>query len=391
MAEPFPTSTNASDIARLADRCVQCGLCLPHCPTYQLDRSEAESPRGRIAYMKALATGQILATDAGDRHLDHCLGCRRCESACPANVEYGDLLGLAREQQFVLRPPPFQLRLTAGLLAKPQLLGVAAVVGRLSGRLPTLPKAVKPEEAKANRNSNKVAIFNGCIANTYEANTRINLEKILNALGFSVAPASGQTCCGTAAASIGDSHTASKLTTANRSAFGQGITVLSLATGCHEQLSRSLIDQNKVVDALDFVFKHADKLKFKPAHKKIALHIPCSQSTIVKSDHSLRKLLTMIPSLDIVELPDHGCCGAAGLHMLAEPESANQLRVPLIEKIHETDVTELLSSNIGCRLHIANGLKIPVRHPIDFLAEHLARANVISVFSIKLSSKPSVR
>ena len=92
----------------------------------------------------------------------------------------------------------------------------------------------------------------------------------------------------------------------------------------------------------------------------------------MKSDDALRKLLAMIPALNIMELPDRGCCGAAGLHMLAEPERANQLRAPLIEKIHEAYVTELLSSNIGCRLHIANGLKIPVRHPIDFLAEHLA-------------------
>ena len=372
MAEPFPTSTNASDIARLADRCVQCGLCLPHCPTYQLDFSEAESPRGRIAYMKALATGQILATNAGDRHLDHCLGCRRCESACPANVEYGDLLGLAREEQFMRRQPPLQLRLMTWITANPRLLGVAAALGRLSGRLPALPNAAITRESETDNSANKVAIFNGCIANTYEANTRLNLEKILKVTGVSVDLGAGQTCCGTAAASIGDRKTADILAKKNRSAFGSGITVLSLATGCHEQLSRTLFDQSKVVDALDFIFKHADKLKFKPAHKKIALHIPCSQSTVVKSDDALRKLLAMIPALNIMELPDRGCCGAAGLHMLAEPERANQLRAPLIEKIHEAYVTELLSSNIGCRLHIANGLKIPVRHPIDFLAEHLA-------------------
>ena len=372
MAMPFPPSNNASDIARLADRCVQCGLCLPHCPTYQLDRSEAESPRGRIAYMKALAIGQIMASDAGDRHLDHCLGCRRCESACPANVEYGDLLALAREQQYLRKPPPYKFKLLAGVLAKPGLVRIAGALGRASGQLPTLPNTAVRNESRPADKTGKVAIFIGCIANAYEANTRLNLQKILNAQGFSVLPANGQTCCGTAATSLGDRRTACALAEKNRIAFDHGITVLSLATGCHEQLSRSLENQNTVIDALDFVSRRSGLLKFKAANKKIALHIPCSQSTVVKSDQAVRQLLAMIPGLEIQELPDRGCCGAAGLQMLAEPDRANRLRTPLIEKIHETDVTELLSSNIGCRLHIANGLKIPVRHPIDFLAEHLA-------------------
>ena len=111
MAKPFSPPNTASEMALLADRCVQCGLCLPHYPTYQLDRCETESPRGRIAYMKALALGQINASEVGDTHLDHCLGCRRCESACPANVEYGHLLGLAREQQYLRKSLPFKQKL----------------------------------------------------------------------------------------------------------------------------------------------------------------------------------------------------------------------------------------------------------------------------------------
>ena len=240
MATPFAPKKTATNIAQLADRCVQCGLCLPHCPTYQLDRSEAESPRGRIVYMKALATGLIAPTDKGDAHLDHCLGCRRCEAACPANVQYGDLLALAREQQYLRKQPPYQQRLIKQLLTRPQLLGIAGSLGRLSGRLPDLPKKIMPRPLSTSSSHKKVAIFIGCIANTYEANTRLNLERLLNALGFSVEPITQQTCCGTAAVHLGDTDMANGLAEKNRMAFNNNITVLSLATGCHEQLSRSL-------------------------------------------------------------------------------------------------------------------------------------------------------
>ena len=96
---PAPANGPGAGLVALADRCVQCGLCLPHCPTYQLDRHESESPRGRIAYARAVATGALAPTPVGDLHLDHCLGCRRCEPVCPAGVRYGELLVAARAAQ----------------------------------------------------------------------------------------------------------------------------------------------------------------------------------------------------------------------------------------------------------------------------------------------------
>jgi glycolate oxidase iron-sulfur subunit len=372
MTRPSKTPNMAQNMAQLADVCVQCGLCLPHCPTYELDRSEAESPRGRIAYMKALATGLLAPSDSGDAHLDHCLGCRRCEAACPANVEYGDLLALARAQQFLRELPPYKTKVLSNLLTKPALLDIAGSLARWTGRLPVLPKNNTPLLVPTGDTDKKVAIFVGCIAKTYETSTRLSLQRLLNAIGFSVEPVNDQTCCGTAALHLGDSETANVLVEKNRSAFADNITVLTLATGCHEQLSRSLQGQNKVVDALDFILQHSSNLKFKAVNKQIALHIPCSQSTVVKSDSATRTLLGMISQLDVYELADRSCCGAAGLHMLTDPQRADRLRAPLTEDIREACVTELLSANIGCRLHIANELKIPVRHPIDFLAEHLA-------------------
>src|SRR5471030_1897364 len=101
---PRPGSL-ADPLLALADRCVQCGLCLPSCPTYRLDRSETESPRGRIALARAFADGTLQPNPVADAHLDHCLGCRRCEAVCPAGVQFGELLFETRHRQRERRRP----------------------------------------------------------------------------------------------------------------------------------------------------------------------------------------------------------------------------------------------------------------------------------------------
>src|SRR5690606_9297715 len=118
------------EVVALADRCVQCGLCLPVCPAYTLDRLEPESPRGRIALARAWALGAVEPTPVGDLHLDHCLGCRNCEAVCPAGVEYGALLNLARVQQRARRRPNLRPRGAQWPVMRPRLLQI----GRASCR-----------------------------------------------------------------------------------------------------------------------------------------------------------------------------------------------------------------------------------------------------------------
>jgi glycolate oxidase iron-sulfur subunit len=363
-------ASDAQSLVTLADRCVQCGLCLPHCPTYQLDQTEAESPRGRIAYIKATASGQMAPTDTGDRHLDHCLGCRRCEDVCPAGVEYEALLVGARARQFDRKKPPLKARLTAGLLARPGLLQALEPLARAFGALPSLPADRQDAFEAPVPTRGRVSLFVGCVSRSYEQGSRQALIRLLAAIGFDGQIPSGQTCCGTAAAHLGDQRTAADLAERNRAAFGEQ-PILSLATGCQQVLSQSLAGQTPVFDAIEFLEREGGSLKFRPADGKVALHVPCTQR-IAKSDAALRRLLSRIPELDLIELPDTGCCGAAGLHMVIEPERAGKIRAPLIDALHVSGAREILSANVGCRLHLANGTKIPARHPIDFLAEHLA-------------------
>lgn len=379
-----PPSLDASALPALADRCVQCGLCLPHCPTYRLDLSEAESPRGRIAYAKAVSTGLLAPTPLGDQHLDHCLGCLRCEQACPAGVEYGDLLRLARAEQAIRSPLSMTRRARLGLLARPRLLSGLLRVYRVVYRgLPTswrhlprppaptpdpLPLSSTPKEGHPG-----VSIFVGCIADTYESAIRKALERCLQKAGIEPVAAPSQTCCGTAAAHAGDVAAANRLAQANRQAFAAGPTVICLASGCRDLLRKSLQGTSDVVDASVFLQRIAGRLSFRSAAgRRVALHLPCSQRPDVDAIAATRALLARIPGLEVLELPDTGCCGAAGLHMTEHPERADRLRAPMIDALERSGVQELLSANIGCRLHLANGTRIAVRHPVEFLAEHLA-------------------
>ena len=375
---PAPADAPTADAARLAalaDRCVQCGLCLPHCPTYRLDRIEAEGPRGRIAYAKALAEGSLDPTPAGDRHLDHCLGCRRCEAACPAGVQYEDLLVAARTRQFERHRPPLAERAALAALASPVLRTLALPAGRLARRLPALPRGpeLPANAAEALPSRGNVVLFKGCAAESYEAGTRRALETVLARAGWTVRDAPGQGCCGTAAAHAGDAIGAAGLAGRNRDAFGRSGTpiVLSLASGCQSLLASSLAGTAEVVDALVFLDREGGHLAFRTATRRVALHRPCSQR-VLGSDAALLRLLARIPGLDLVDLPDTGCCGAAGTHMLSDPARAAALRAPLLDAFAASGATELLSANLGCRLHLGIAVTLPVRHPIDFLAEHLA-------------------
>lgn len=375
-----PDAPAAAGLAALADRCVQCGLCLPHCPTYRLDQSEAESPRGRIAYVKAVAEGRLEATPAGDAHLDHCLGCRRCEPVCPAGVSYGELLVGARTAQARRRSPALKLRLAGWLLARPPLLGRLLGLYRVAGHwLPTGLRPALPRPpartvlpAAPTAATGTVAVFAGCIADRYESGSRAALARLLAAAGLAMELPAAQGCCGAAAAHAGDAATAARLAAANRRAFAGHARVLCLASGCQDSLARSLREQTPVEDALSLLDRLGDSLRFRASHRRVALHLPCTQRSVVRSEAALRRLLRRIPGLDLVELPDTGCCGAAGLHQLAEPVRASALRTPLLEALAASGASELLSANLGCRLHLAEGTTLVVRHPIDFLAEHLA-------------------
>ena len=363
----------APSVLALAEACVRCGLCLPHCPTYALDGRETESPRGRIALAQALAGGKDTPNASLDEHLDHCLGCGRCETVCPARVRYGELLSATRALQRRRRSPGLRQRWIETLAARPRWLDRALGLYRvlhplLPGRLRPVPKPPAATATRAGGNAASPALFLGCVARRYEGPARAALLRLLAAAGQDAAIPDGQTCCGALHAHAGDAGTADALAVRNRSVFAGRATVLCPASGCLGSLSRALPD-SAVLDPLQWLERQGDRLRFSPTPMRIALHWPCTQAPAARA--ALRTLLAAIPQLDVIEVDaGHGCCGAAGMHMIAFPERAARLRQPLLDQLGASGASLLLSANIGCRLHLATA-RVPVRHPLEFLAERL--------------------
>ncbi len=368
-------------LVALADRCVQCGLCLPACPTYQHDRLEAESPRGRIALARAWTLETIETTAPGDAHMDNCLGCRSCEAVCPAGVEYGALLVATRGRQRERRPPDWRQRAAEALVARPRLLSRLLATYRLGYRaLPPrwriLPRPPIPAGAvtRSFPATTTVALFVGCFADTYEVPVRAALERLCAALSIRLRVPFAQTCCGSLHAHAGDTAQAAYLAAINRAAFSGDEPVLTLASGCHEALAAATAAST--VDALTFLDGHRDRLHFNECRERIALHLPCTQRNVVKSVPALRRLLARVPGLTLIELDaGFGCCGAAGSAMFTDRERAASYRQPLLDQFARSGATRLISANIGCRLHLANGTALPVQHPLELLAELLAPAS----------------
>ncbi|WP_229792860.1 (Fe-S)-binding protein [Rhodanobacter panaciterrae] len=395
--EKSPQLAPVGRIAELADQCVQCGLCLPVCPTYALDRNEAESPRGRIAIASALARGLADPTAGLREHLDHCLGCLNCEKVCPANVQYSELL---IETRALLGPAPRRPRLLLGLLKQPALMRALRRLGGwlalprwkngLARCLPanspwraallSLPDKSPAASVRVDRNDReqpRLALFPGCVASVDDAEAQQAAITLLQAAGFhvSVLPAF---CCGAMDLHGGATAAAEQAAQRVRLAWeASGASqLLSVTPGCLGTLRRALPGIS-VLDPVELLATRAESLHFRPLAQRVALHLPCTQINVARTDAALLQLLRRVPGLEVLSLPRPPyCCGAAGSHLLEFPARAAQLRDATLQRAATLEPQRLLSSNIGCRLHLAAGidqqdLSWPTQHPLTLLAQQL--------------------
>jgi glycolate oxidase iron-sulfur subunit len=393
-----------------ADLCVKCGMCLPHCPTYGVTLDEAESPRGRLALMQGLASGLIVADPKAEAHLDGCLTCRACEVVCPARVPYGRLIDATRERLAVLRPERTRVaRLMAAVLTRPgwralvllplwlyQRLGLQALVrtlhllgsgrlARLESLLPRLHLPRRPAVAPAARAAD-VQLFTNCTSPIAEPETLRAAVRLLEALGCAVEVPAAQACCGALHQHAGLPEPARACATRNLAAFAGAAPVVGVASGCTAQLleyellagSAGAAFGRRVRDLGGFLLAHPKfaTLAFAPLEARVLVHTPCTQRNVVKAPDTTRRLLERIPGLALEAL-DSACCGAAGSYFVTQPAMADALLAPKLEAARRAQPVLLVSSNVGCAMHLAAGMRragitARVSHPLALLAEQLA-------------------
>lgn len=399
-----------------ADLCVKCGLCLPHCPTYQLTQNEADSPRGRIALMQGMSNGLIEATPTVEQHLDGCLGCRSCESVCPAQVPYGALIDAGRaslhKQQetrnsWLQRLAPWLLSTRGRLLARKslrlyQLSGLQSLLrlilprdSRLGRMVAMLPPITNPpargQYSSGDTNSRSVQLFSGCVSELTDAQALQDAIYVLNRCGFDVELPQGQGCCGALHQHAGMRAEAQQAFSQNLAAFGDNTqAIIGTATGCTAMLRE--YDQyaddeeaqhfaSRVIDINAFVARNwPENLKVAALTARVAVQEPCSLRNVLGGGESVHAVLRHIPQLEVQALAGNTqCCGAAGSMMITAAKQADALAEHKWAAIAASQPDYLVSSNVGCAMHLAGGLRranstTEVIHPISLLARQLRLA-----------------
>ncbi|MGH7719775.1 MAG: (Fe-S)-binding protein [Gemmatimonadaceae bacterium] len=399
--------------------CVHCGFCLQACPTYLALGEENDSPRGRILLMRALVEGELSADDADvHTHIDRCLGCRGCETACPSGVPYGQLLEATRATLREARPPALVARLILWVFARPSLLAAVLLASRafratrlprLLSRLPgragfafaMLASTVRatPSRPYTRRGSGArglVALLEGCVMKGLFAETNRATERVLTANDYAVVPVRGQRCCGALHAHAGDLETARALARANVAAFesaGDAAIVVN-ASGCGaamKEYAHLLADDpawaaraervSARVRVVSELLAAAGPTPGGPLPLRVTYDAPCHLLHAQRVTRPPLAVLDSIPGLERVPLPDaEHCCGSAGIYNLIEPEVAQAVLAPKLANVAATGAELVVTGNPGCLMQIGAGLLragigARVAHPVDVLdASYAAHA-----------------
>ena len=410
-------------------RCVHCGLCLNHCPTYRLWHQEADSPRGRIRQMQLVDQGKMELGESFVTHIDRCLDCRACETACPSGVEYGNLVEMARAQiaQNYKRPLasrmardivyrrllPFPGRIAtaarflkfyqrSGLAALARATGILRMLG-LQDREQLLPKIDsefffgqlgKTFPAQGPRRA-RVAFFAGCVAQVTFSDLNRATIRVLQANGCEVVVPAGQGCCGALPAHAGVRDVARELARANLNAFlSQDFdAIITNAAGCGSTLKEYThlfpSDDPATEQAARFSSKTRDVTEFladlgltaplREVPLRVTYQDSCHLAHGQKVREAPRKLIRAVPGVEFVEMPlADQCCGSAGVYNVTETGASLELLALKMEYARESKARAIVTANPGCILQLRAGAAIhgtgqEVLHVVELLDRALSK------------------
>jgi glycolate oxidase iron-sulfur subunit len=433
-----PASASAFDAHHppsneIIETCVHCGFCLPACPTYVLWGQEMDSPRGRIYLMKLASEGAAALNPKWVSHMDSCLGCMACMTACPSGVDYGKLIEATRAQierkhtrcwseklfrhfLFGTFTRPDRLRLLRWPLLAYQRSGLQALL-RSSGALRLLPKklqamemllpklgvnekvaAVTPAQGIQRR---RVGLLLGCVQREFFPQVNAATARVLAAEGFEVISPQEQTCCGALLAHGGEETGAMELARKTIDAFERANvdTVVTNAAGCGSNVKeyghllrddaqyaeRAKQFSAKCKDVTEVLAQLEPRTKRRPLSLRVAFHDSCHLQHAQGVRSQPRLLLSQIPGLQLEEIAESPiCCGSAGIYNLVQPDAANELGDRKARLIASLNAQVVATGNPGCLLQLQSSLKrigsnTPVVHTIQLLDASIRGANLESI------------
>ena len=405
------------------DDCVHCGFCLPACPTYVLWGEEMDSPRGRIYMIKKAAEGEAPLDNRFRQHMDRCLGCMACMTACPSGVEYNKLIepvraqiernlprsvgeNIFRELIFATFPHPARLRLLSfpllmyqksGLRSLVRSVGISKLLPKrlraMESLLPDvpsdrhkLPPVIRPEGVQRK----PVGLLSGCVQQVFFAHVNAATARVLAAEGCEVLVPRGQGCCGALMVHSGLEDEAIALAKKMIAAFeaAEVDTVVINSAGCGSTMkeyghllrddpdwhARATAFSAKCKDISEVLCDLEPRSPRHPLKLRVAYHDACHLQHAQGVHAQPRKLLGGIPELDVAEIPEGSlCCGSAGVYNLLQPDTANQLGDRKVENLLATGAEAVLSANPGCLLQLMSGLRrrglkeMPTFHMVELL------------------------
>jgi glycolate oxidase iron-sulfur subunit len=411
--------------------CMRCGFCLPSCPTYLVSGyKESQSPRGRIALMKAVYDGMIQPDDEFVNSLNLCLGCRACEPVCPSDVHYGHLLEEARdiinqnkkhslpvrtvrkvvfEKLFPKKSNLINVTSLVGYYQRSGLQKVARKIGfmklfpdnlrEMEKILPDIPKKkemIDRDEHFAPAGSKKatVAFFSGCLMDTMFMETNHATIQLLQKAGCEIVIPKTQSCCGALHGHGGEKEIAKELAKQNIEAFEKHDVdyIITNAGGCgaflieYDHLLKDEPEWSERAKAFVAKIKDITEILYElDFHKKYSLSLPeqivtyqdsCHLRNVMKTSKAPRELLRSIKGITFKEMENaDSCCGSAGIYNIVEPKTSMEILDQKMVKIKKTKATTIVTANPGCLMQMMLGIEreklkdVKAVHIVDLLLE----------------------
>lgn len=410
--------------------CVHCGFCLSSCPTYRLTQRERSSPRGRIWLMKQVSTGKLELLDPiFEEEMSLCLNCRACEAVCPSGVRYGEILEASRAQIESRREVPIKeravrtlafnvlfgdmrrFRVASHILKTYQRSGMQSAVrrsrvlnlvglGEAENMMPALSDRFSVPHGETipatGDRRGRVALFTGCIMSTAYADIHEATVRVLSRNGYDVTLVGDQGCCGALHVHAGEPEGGRRLARRNIDAFEDATfdAIIVNAAGCGAALKeyghllkdddayaeRAHAFSLRVKDVLEFLGDRGLSAQPGSLNWRVTYQEPCHLAHAQRITKQPRALLSAIPGLTLIEMPESSlCCGSAGIYNLLQPEMSSKLLERKLANALSTGAEVIVSANPGCMLQIASGLRAREdRRPVMHLIELLDRAYATS-------------